>query len=288
MAVDDASHGSTTPAVAPHTYNQGTVVEITATPTPAALWRFDHWSGDVGTVTDVNDPTTTVIMNGDYTITANFVAITTPGENSYWVYNVDYVYAAKTIDDHTVWTLTVIDEVAAGTVLWSGTDAEYTLTDDCYLVDYSFSANPVRFSQIKLTFTDAKQWFSTDLLWERAKEMLTSAYRPTVRHTYTGDPGSPLSDGKTWTDASNAITVSVSSGGEVANTTTTYSVVVSSEQVTVPAGIFTCFKIVYTNTANSQVAQTDWWSPQVLGLVKSWNLSYEVQETWELTYYSLV
>jgi len=40
--------------------------------TPDADYRFVDWTGDVGTVANVNAATTTITMNGDYTITANF------------------------------------------------------------------------------------------------------------------------------------------------------------------------------------------------------------------------
>jgi len=36
-------------------------------------YRFDRWTGDVGTIADVNAAITTITMNGDYSITANFV-----------------------------------------------------------------------------------------------------------------------------------------------------------------------------------------------------------------------
>ncbi|MBM4462655.1 MAG: hypothetical protein FJ012_04860 [Chloroflexi bacterium] len=63
--------GTVDPAVGAHTKNPGEVVNLTATPDTG--WRFDKWTGDVTTVADVNDPTTTVTMNGNYTITANFI-----------------------------------------------------------------------------------------------------------------------------------------------------------------------------------------------------------------------
>jgi len=81
----------TTPGEGTFTYDQGTVVELLAT--PGAGYRFDEWTGDVGTVADINAATTNITMNGDYTIIANFVAlydltidstiggnVTTPGE----------------------------------------------------------------------------------------------------------------------------------------------------------------------------------------------------------------
>jgi hypothetical protein len=63
----------TTPGEGTYPYDCGTVVDLVAT--PDAGYRFDQWTGDVSTIADVNDATTTITMNGDYSITANFVAI---------------------------------------------------------------------------------------------------------------------------------------------------------------------------------------------------------------------
>ncbi len=71
MAVGTGS-GSTDPSVGGHTYAEGTVVSITAT--PAAGYVFSDWTG--GSVADPDDPTTTVTMDADKTVTANFVAQT--------------------------------------------------------------------------------------------------------------------------------------------------------------------------------------------------------------------
>ncbi len=60
----------TTPGEGTYTYNEGTVVNLVAT--PDAGYRFVEWTGDVGTIADVNAAATTITMNGDYTITANF------------------------------------------------------------------------------------------------------------------------------------------------------------------------------------------------------------------------
>ena len=57
------------------TYDEATVVDLVATPN--AGYRFDEWAGDVGDVADVNDATTTVTMNGDYSVTANFCELST-------------------------------------------------------------------------------------------------------------------------------------------------------------------------------------------------------------------
>jgi len=43
--------------------------------TPSSGYQFVNWTGDVGTIADVNDASTTINLNGDYSITANFEAI---------------------------------------------------------------------------------------------------------------------------------------------------------------------------------------------------------------------
>ncbi len=72
-------------------YDEGMIVDLVAT--PDAGYRFVNWTGDVVTIADVNAAATNITMNGDYEITANFIAqydlmidstvggnVTTPGE----------------------------------------------------------------------------------------------------------------------------------------------------------------------------------------------------------------
>ena len=54
----------------PQIYDYGTVVTITAAANPG--YHFTNWSGDVGTVLNVNAASTTITMNENYSITANF------------------------------------------------------------------------------------------------------------------------------------------------------------------------------------------------------------------------
>ncbi len=72
MQVSPGGGGTTDPSVGTHTYDEDAVVDISAT--PAAGYVFSNWTG--GTVDDPNDPTTTVTMDADKTVTANFVAQT--------------------------------------------------------------------------------------------------------------------------------------------------------------------------------------------------------------------
>ena len=70
IAVTPEGGGTTNPAVGMYAYEENTVVDISATPNEG--FRFTGWTGDVA---DPNDPTTTVLVDGDKTVTAQFEAI---------------------------------------------------------------------------------------------------------------------------------------------------------------------------------------------------------------------
>jgi hypothetical protein len=61
----------TTPGQGTYSYDKDEVVNLVAT--PDAGYRFVSWTGDVGTIADVNAAATTITINGDYSITAKFV-----------------------------------------------------------------------------------------------------------------------------------------------------------------------------------------------------------------------
>ena len=80
----------------PYCQEQGERVNLFAT--PDAGYRFVNWTGDVGTIADVDGAATTMTMNDDYSITANFEeiveyeltissteggSVTTPGEGTF-------------------------------------------------------------------------------------------------------------------------------------------------------------------------------------------------------------
>ena len=73
MAV--TGNGTTVPAVGGHSYVNGTVVNITAT--PDAYWNFVNWTGDVA---DPNSTSTNVTVDANKTVTANFAKVPTGGE----------------------------------------------------------------------------------------------------------------------------------------------------------------------------------------------------------------
>ena len=72
MAVNPTEGGTTNPAVGAHTYAENTVVNVTAT--PALGYAFVNWTGDVA---NANSAFTTVTMDADKTVTANFVSVPT-------------------------------------------------------------------------------------------------------------------------------------------------------------------------------------------------------------------
>jgi hypothetical protein len=70
LTTDSTDGGSvTTPGEGTYTYDEGEDVSLVATPDSG--YHFVKWTGDVGTIADDEDATT-ITMNGDYSITANF------------------------------------------------------------------------------------------------------------------------------------------------------------------------------------------------------------------------
>jgi uncharacterized protein YkwD len=75
LTLSSSTGGSvTTPGEGTLTYDAGTMTSLVAT--PANGYRFVNWTGDVGTIADVNAASTTITMNGNCSITANFERIT--------------------------------------------------------------------------------------------------------------------------------------------------------------------------------------------------------------------
>jgi len=109
----------TTPGEGTFTYAEGTVVDLVAE--AEGGYRFVNWTGDVGTISDVSAVTTTITVDGDYSITANFVAVydlttsstaggsvTIPGEGSF------------TYDKGTVVNLVATPDAGYGFLNWTG------------------------------------------------------------------------------------------------------------------------------------------------------------------------
>lgn len=59
-----------TPGQGTFTYNEGTAVTLMVFPHTG--YHFVNWTGDVDTIADVNVASTSITMNSNYEITANF------------------------------------------------------------------------------------------------------------------------------------------------------------------------------------------------------------------------
>jgi preprotein translocase subunit YajC len=144
LTTSSTEGGSVTePGEGVFTYDEGTVVDLVAE--PADGYRFVEWTGDVGTIADVYDATTTITMNGDYSITAEFVTIydlsissteggsvTTPGEGVFTYDEGEVIdLLAEAEEDYLFveWTGdvgTIADVYAASTTITMNGD--YTIT----------------------------------------------------------------------------------------------------------------------------------------------------------------
>lgn len=109
----------TTPGEGTSTYDEGEVVDLVAEAEDG--YRFVSWTGDVDGVANVEDTTTTITMEGDYSITANFAAlqrliisstaggeVTAPGEGIF-----DY-------DEGTVVNLVATPDAGCQFINWTG------------------------------------------------------------------------------------------------------------------------------------------------------------------------
>jgi len=150
LTIGSSAGGSITiPGEGTATYDEGTVVNLVATPDPG--YRFVNWAGDVSTIGDVEDATTTIVMNNAYSIIGNFVnqqydltatstaggSITMPGEGT-------FMYDAGTV-------VNLVAEADEGYkfVDWTGdvstikdvTVAQTTITaDDSYSITANFES----------------------------------------------------------------------------------------------------------------------------------------------------
>jgi uncharacterized protein YkwD len=76
LIISSTAGGSvTTPGEGTFVGDAGLVVGLVATPVTG--YHFVNWTGNVGTIANTNAASTTITMNGDYSITANFEVIPT-------------------------------------------------------------------------------------------------------------------------------------------------------------------------------------------------------------------
>jgi len=156
LTISSTSNGSViVPGEGTFTFDAGTVISLTAA--PATGYRFVNWTGNVGTIGNINAASTTITMNGDYSVTANFEQIATqqcdltisstsggwvtvPGEGTF------------TYDAGTVVGLTATPDAGYRFVGWTGdvstignvNSASTTITmNDSYSIRADFSEDSV-------------------------------------------------------------------------------------------------------------------------------------------------
>jgi len=152
LTITSTSGGSvTTPGEGTFTYKGGTAVNLVATPDTG--YHFVSWTGNVGTIVNVNAASTTITMNGTYSITANFSNkyaltvssttggnVTTPGEGTF------------TYDSGTVVNLVATPDAGCHFVNWTGnvstigntnaSSTTITMNDD-YSITADFEYTPM-------------------------------------------------------------------------------------------------------------------------------------------------
>jgi hypothetical protein len=135
----------TTPGEGTFTYDAGSVVDLVATPGDG--YRFVEWTGDVGTIADIEASATNITMSGNYSITAISVAVydltissteggsvTIPGEGT-------FTYDAGTVVD-----LVATPDDGYQFVEWTGdvgtiADVEAAATNITMSGNYSITAS---------------------------------------------------------------------------------------------------------------------------------------------------
>ena len=137
-------------------YDGVTVVDLVAEVEPG--YRFGNWTGDVDTIVDPDSASTTVTMNDDYSITANFEPlpsveysltinsteggeVTTPGEGTFTCDAGKVVNLLAVADEHyefTCWTGDVdyVDDIYAAETTITVWD-DYSITANFELVQYT-------------------------------------------------------------------------------------------------------------------------------------------------------
>jgi hypothetical protein len=157
----------TSPGEDTFTYDCGTLVALVAAAEEG--YYFVNWSGDVDTIANINAPTTTITMMGDYSITANFElippgqfilttsstaggSVTTPGEGTF-PYDegtvVDLVAEAEDCYEFVNWTGdvdTIADVYSASTNITM--DADKNVTANFALFSYNLTVDSTDGGQV--------------------------------------------------------------------------------------------------------------------------------------------
>jgi hypothetical protein len=205
----------TTPGEGLFNYDEGTVVDLVATP-DADYW-FVEWTGDVGTIADVYDASTTITMNSDCSITATFMVIydlsasstegglvTTPGEGLFTYGEASVVgLAAEAEEDYRFvqWTGdvgTIADVHAASTTITMNGDYSITanfevvplsvttkaatdITTDSSTLNMGYTVGDFSSVQVRFAYKE-----SAGLFWSNTTDWVSKSRSGTHAETLTG------------------------------------------------------------------------------------------------------
>jgi len=182
--------GVTAPGEGTFSYDAGTVVDLAARAEEG--YRFVDWTGNVGTVADINAATTSITMDRNHSISANFEripeyelticstkggSVTTPGEGTFTFYDGEVVSLeaiAETGYRFVAWTGdvdTIANPDTASTTIITDSDRSITATFEPRppAVEYKITGTA---SSVSVTLTNATG----------GMEQFTSVRVP---HTYT-------------------------------------------------------------------------------------------------------
>jgi len=153
-ALSTAGGSVTAPGEGTFLYDAGTEVSLVATPDSG--YRFVNWTGDVGTIANVNLPSTTITMDGNYVIRANFEqippgkfgltasstaggSVTTPGEGTF-LYNAGTEVSLVATPDSGYRFVSWTDD--AGTIANVNLPSTTITMDGNYVIRANFEAIP--------------------------------------------------------------------------------------------------------------------------------------------------
>jgi len=166
---------------------------------------------------------------------------------------VSWVYAVGYDTENTVWTMTATSKETINGV-------------ETYKTEVTYDTKPTRRQFVAQLGDYAKSVFNKETVWrsEATREPVKKYsetrsldafdVKTTTTIAYTGAYGAPLSQGRSWSYAENAVP---SMGGPV---TSNWTVTVAGmEEVTVDAGTFNCYKVVHTKEGKTK---TEWWDAE--------------------------
>ena len=248
LTISSTSGGSvTTPGEGTFTYNASEVVPLVATADSG--YHFVNWTGDVGTIGNVNSATTHITMNGNYSIVANFAQVT-------WVYNCTYENPEGTPKyGSSELSVAVVAEVPAGTV--------EGVNEDSYQLSEVFVPQAMRDSTaagmtLVLHVGTADIWQSQANL-QYLKQCSSIKELPglpaCITWAYTTSASWPLTVGDTWDFTKHTVV----GGGMIDETVDRQGRVLEIVDVTVPAGTFSCYHIVEYDPASPDTYTYEHW-----------------------------